>query len=76
MEIVINAVGIFLIVGAFFLFIFGILLLLSPKTLTKISKMTNRVMFTVDEKMPILRRPLGVLFLATSVFFWIAASIR
>ena len=61
---------IFLIISAGVFFIFGALFMLSPKAVEAISSMTNKVLFTLDDKFPLLRRPLGILFLAVTVYLW------
>ena len=64
---------IFLILAALLCFIFGSLLLLSPESVVKISNMTNKVLFTVDERIHNIRRPLGIMFLAVTIFLWYIA---
>ena len=60
----------FLVVSAGVFFIFGVLFMLSPKTVELISKTTNKVLFTLDDKFPLLRRPLGILFLIITIYLW------
>ncbi len=62
--------GIFLIVAALVLFIFGSLLLLSVESVIRITNLTNQVLFNIDEKIHAWRRPLGIVFLAVSIFSW------
>lgn len=61
---------IFLVTATILFFIAGTLLLLSPKTVEKIANATNRVLFTLDDKIPSLRKPLGILFLAITIYLW------
>ncbi len=61
---------IFLIVAALVLFIFGSLLLLSSESVVRIANLTNRVLFNIDDKIHTWRRPLGIAFLALSIFSW------
>ena len=67
---------IFLIVAALVLLVFGSLLLLSVESVVRISNLTNKVMFSIDEKMRTWRRPLGIVFLALSIFSWYCALNR
>jgi len=60
----------FLVVSAGIFFIAGSLLLLSPKLVMKISDMMNKALFTLDDKIPKLRRPLGIFFLAITIYLW------
>jgi hypothetical protein len=60
----------FLVVAAAVLFIAGSLLLLSPKTIENMSKVMNKALFSLDEKIPVLRRPLGIFFLAITIYLW------
>ncbi|MBN1872502.1 MAG: hypothetical protein JW800_08020 [Candidatus Omnitrophica bacterium] len=64
---------IFLIVAAMIFFTFGTLLLLSPEYVIRLSKMTNKVLFNIDENVPHLRRPLGIAFLVLTIFLWYIA---
>ena len=61
---------IFLIVAALVFFTFGLLLLLSVKSVVRITNLTNRVLFNIDDKVHTWRRPLGVMFLVLSIFLW------
>ena len=61
---------VFLGIASIFFLIFGAMLLLSPKTVERISKATNRVLFNLDDKIPLARTPLGILLLAISIFLW------
>ena len=63
----------FLIVAALAFLIFGSLLLLSAESVTRITNLTNRVLFNVDDKIHTWRRPLGIVFLALSIFSWYVA---
>ena len=60
----------FLGASAVVLFICGWLLLFSPKSMQKISKLANRGVLNVDSKMRTLRRPLGIIFLLSAIIFW------
>ncbi len=60
----------FLIVAALVFLIFGLLLLLSVESVVKITNLTNRVLFNIDDKIHTWRRPLGIAFLALSIFSW------
>lgn len=60
----------FLIVTSIIFFIFGLLLLLSPAKVEKIAKVTNIVLFTIDDKIHTVRRPMGIIFLVLTVFLW------
>ena len=60
----------FLIFSAGFLFIFGVLLLLSPKTVQDISAATNKALFTLEDRIPKLRRPLGIFLLLSVIYLW------
>ena len=59
---------IFLIVAALVFLIFGSLLLLSIESVIRITNLTSRVLFNIDDKIHTWRRPLGVAFLALSIF--------
>ncbi len=61
---------IFLIVAALVFLIFGSLLLLSVESVVRITNLTNRVLFNIGDKMHTWRRPLGIVFLALSIFSW------
>ncbi len=58
----------FLIVAALAFLIFGSLLLLSAESVIRIANLTNRVLFNIDDKIHTWRRPLGIAFLALSIF--------
>lgn len=60
----------FLRIAAGIFFAAGTLLLLSPQTIEKISKATNKALFTLDDKIPAMRRPLGIFFLAVTIYLW------
>jgi len=60
----------FLGIAAIVFFIVGALLFLSPGIVEKLAKTTNRILFSLDDKIPRVRRPLGVFLLATSIFLW------
>jgi hypothetical protein len=64
---------IFLVVAALVFFIFGTLLLLSPESVVKLSTTTNKVLFSLDEKIPKLRRPIGIFFLVLTIYLWYVA---
>ena len=64
---------IFLIVAALVFLIFGSLLLLSIESVVRITNLTNQVLFNIDDKIHTWRRPLGVIFLALSIFSWYVA---
>jgi len=61
---------IFLIVAALVFLIFGSLLLLSVESVVRITNLTNRVLFNIDDKIHTWRRPLGIVLLALSIFSW------
>lgn len=63
----------FLVVAALIFLVIGSLLLLAPETVEKIAKLTNRVLFTVDDKIHAWRRPLAIALLALSIFCWYVA---
>lgn len=60
----------FLLIATGIFFVAGVLLLLSPKTVEKISRTTNKVLFSLDDKIPVMRRPLGIIFLAVTIYLW------
>ena len=60
----------FLIVAALAFLIFGLILLLSAESVVRINNLANRVLFNIDDKIPTWRRPLGIVFLALSIFSW------
>lgn len=60
----------FLLVSVGILFVAGSLLLLSPAFFKKITDVTNKVLFTLDDKIPVLRKPLGIFFLAATIYLW------
>lgn len=62
--------GLFLIVSAGLFFTFGVLFMLSPKAVEVICKTANKVLFTLDDRFPVLRKPLGIFFLATTIYLW------
>ena len=64
---------IFLIVVALIFLIFGSLLLLSVESVVRINNLTNRVLFSIDDKIHAWRRPLGIVLLALSIFSWYVA---
>lgn len=66
----------FLIIAAIIFFIFGSLLLISPQAVEKISNYTNRVLFTIDEKIHKWRKPIGIVFLVLAVFLWYSALFK
>ncbi len=61
---------IFLVTSVGILFIAGSFLLLLPAGAKKIADLTNKVLFTLDDKIPVLRKPLGILFLITAIYLW------
>ena len=63
----------FLGIAAIAFFIVGALLLLSPGIVEKLAKVTNRVLFSLDDKIPRVRRPVGIFLLAVSIFLWYIA---
>ena len=67
---------IFLIVAALAFLIFGLLLLLSAESVVRINNLANRVLFNIDDKIHTWRRPLGVIFLALSIFSWYIALTK
>ncbi len=67
---------IFLIVAALVFLIFGSLLLLSIESVVRISNLANHVLLKIDDKIYIWRRPLGVIFLALSIFSWYVALAK
>jgi len=58
------------IVAALAFLIFGLLLLLSAESVVRINNLANRVLFNIDDKIHTWRRPLGIVFLALSIFSW------
>ncbi len=60
----------FLLISTGVLFVAGSLLLLSPGAIKRITDATNKVLFTLDDKIPVLRKPLGILFLAVTIYLW------
>ncbi len=60
----------FLIFAALAFLIFGSLLLLSAESVVRINNFSNRVLFNIDDKIHTWRRPLGIVFLALSIFAW------
>jgi len=67
---------VFLIVAALAFLIFGLLLLLSAESVVRIANLTNRVLFNIDDKIHAWRRPLGIAFLALSIFSWYVALAK
>ncbi len=63
----------FLIVAAMVFLIFGSLLMLSVESVVRITNLTNRVLFNIDDKIHTWRRPLGIVLLALSIFSWYVA---
>lgn len=61
---------IFLVISAGLFFVAGTLFMLSPKSVMRIYDMTNKALFTLDDKIPKLRRPLGIFFLSITIFLW------
>lgn len=66
----------FLVVAALIFLIFGSLLLLSPRTVEKLSNLTNRMLFTVDDKIHGWRRPMGIILLVLAIFCWYVALAK
>lgn len=64
---------IILIFLAMVFLLFGSILLLSPETFLKIAQLSNQVVFTIDEKVPSWRRPIGIIFLILTIFLWFIA---
>ncbi len=60
----------FLTFAALAFLIFGSLLLLSVESVVRINNLSNRVLFNIDNKIHTWRRPLGIVFLALSIFSW------
>ena len=60
----------FLIIATVVFFISGTMLLLTPKIFKKISGLTDHVLFKLENKLGKVRRPLGIIFLAISIFTW------
>ena len=60
----------FLLVCTGIFFVTGSLLLLLPEAVKKITDATNKMLFTLDDKIPTIRKPLGIFFLATTIFLW------
>jgi len=67
---------IFLIVAALVFLIFGSLLLLSVESVVRITNLTNRVLFNIDDKIHTWRRALGIVLLALSIFSWYVAFAK
>ena len=69
----------FLIIVSLIFLVFGSLLLLSPAAMEKIVNFINRLnraVFTMDVKIPTWRRPLGIILLALTIFFWYIALVK
>lgn len=64
---------IFAIIATLIFLVFGSILLLSPESFKKISDATNRVLVTLDSKVPRMRRPIGIFFLVLCIFLWYIA---
>lgn len=60
----------FLLVCAGAFFVAGSLLLLSPGLVKRIADAINTVIFTLDDKIPLLRRPLAVIFMVAAIYLW------
>lgn len=60
----------FLLVCAGAFFVTGSLLLLSPGIVKRIADAINKVIFTLDDKIPLLRKPLAILFMVTAIYLW------
>jgi len=60
----------FLLVCAGAFFVTGALLLLSPGLVTGIADTINRVIFTLDDKIPLLRKPLAIVFMVAAIYLW------
>jgi len=60
----------FLLVSTGILFVAGSLLLLSPRAIKRITDATNKALFTLDYKIPVLRRSLGIFFLVVTIYLW------
>lgn len=67
---------IFLIIVSLIFLVFGSLFLLSVKSVEKISDLANRLVFSVDERISIWRRPLGIILLALAIFSWYIALAK
>ncbi len=67
---------VFLIVAALAFLIFGLLLLLSAESVIRITNLTNRVLFNIDDKIHTWRRLLGIVLLALSIFSWYVACTK
>ena len=65
--------NLFLIAASLIFLLFGSLLLLSPDVVIKLLEISNRVLFSVDERIRNYRRPLGILFLAITIYLWYVA---
>jgi len=63
----------FLIVAALIFLVFGSLLLLSVESVVRLNNLTNRVLFNIDDKIHVWRRPLGIVLLTLSIFSWYVA---
>jgi hypothetical protein len=60
----------FLLVCAGVFFVAGSLLLLSPGLVTGIADTINKVIFTLDDKIPLLRKPLAIIFMVAAIYLW------
>lgn len=65
----------FSVVAAMVFLVFGSLLLLSPKSIEKLEKVTSKVVFAMDKKVHSLRRPLGIALLGLSIYLWFIAFL-
>jgi prepilin-type N-terminal cleavage/methylation domain-containing protein len=62
---------IFLIVAALVFLIFGSLLLLSVESVVRITNLTNRVLFNIDDKIHTWRRSLGIVLFSVEYLFMV-----
>ena len=67
---------IFLIIVSLIFLVFGSLLLLSVKSVVKISDLANRIVLRVDEKISTWRWPLGITLLTLAIFSWYIALAK
>ena len=66
----------FLIVAALIFLVLGSLFLLSVESVVKITALTNRIVFNMDDEIRSWRRPLGIALLALSIFSWYIALAK
>jgi len=65
--------NILLAVLAIVFLVSGSMLLISFGAFKRISDITNKLLFTLDDKLGQIRRPVGLFFLALAIFLWYVA---